>query len=176
MPRIDRKRRSFADRLADVDLEFEPVLVMPVRFSVDGTDLFACSGSPHIAVETINDVNPTWLPDGHRHCAWTSLPIVDLAAAGLRCVRRAKLFGRCAYGELMYGSSVLTFEMEDGDRVRIWSGVTDRAVVASYAEVLAAFEGFVEEVGRYLLERLPELAQHRRIGAWLVGGASFVHD
>ena len=121
--------------------------LMPIRFQVNGVELFEYNNDP-----------------------WVSMPLLNIASCGLITVKDLKLSKKENFS-LLEGPGYIEFTMIDDENVKIVYDYFPKPVILTvkYAELLEAFQKFAEKVRAFLKERVPQLNEHPYWGPWLRG-------
>jgi hypothetical protein len=138
--------RQYAPESADPAAVESTYFIAPVRFTIDGTELFEL---PHDAG------NP-----------WLLLPVVGIAGVLGGIVRRLRGGETIMYS--IPGTGRLHLSRR-GDVVSITCDVNDRTCSVPLAELVAAFDGFRTRVRRLLVEAIPSMQQHASWTEWFPG-------
>jgi hypothetical protein len=138
----------------EVDVQYH-YFACDVRLTINGVEMFE---------------HPDWAGDGERLLPALGVTLLSIGPEGLEAVRRAKNDGSSGYG-FIEGAGDVDFKL-DGDQMLITShifGMPERSVRVPYAELLARWEHFCNEIRSYLWEQVPQLREHAFWGAWLRG-------
>ena len=122
------------------------LFIMPVRFQINGIELFEYKGD-----------------------LWATMPIMNLASNGLLSVVKLKE-ARVKTYELLEGPGTMYFRMLENDNVEfIYDGVRQVITTVKYSELLEAFQNFADKVRKFIWERVPQMNEHPYWGPWLRG-------
>ncbi len=121
--------------------------VMPIRFNVNGLELFQNHGSP-----------------------WASGPILSLASSGLIAVKDVLKTKKEEY-LIIDGPGSLEFTLMDNKKVEVTFVISSERIaeIVNYEELLEAFQKFACKARAFLKERVPQLNEHPYWGPWLRG-------
>ncbi len=121
--------------------------VMPIRFNVNGNELFENCGSP-----------------------WASGPILSLASSGLIAVKDVLKTKKENY-LIIDGPGSLEFTLMDNKKVEVAFVISSKRIaeIANHEDLLEAFQKFADKARMFLKERVPQLNEHPYWGPWLRG-------
>ena len=119
------------------------LFIMPVRFQVNGIELFEYKGD-------------LWARDD---------PIMNLASNGLLAVINLNSSKIKKYN-LLEGPGTMYFRMIEDDNVEfIYDGVRQVVTTVKYSELLEAFQKFADKVRKFIWERVPQNERTPLLGA-----------
>lgn len=121
--------------------------VMPIRFNVNGNELFENHGSP-----------------------WASGPILSLASSGLIAVKDI-LTTKKEKHLIIDGPGSIEFTLVDNKKVEAAFVISSERIaeIVNYDALLEAFQKFADKARIFLEERVPQLNEHPYWGPWLRG-------
>jgi hypothetical protein len=173
--------RSRAEKLRNLNLFWDASLWMPMRLRLNGTDLLDCGGGAHRRIEVIDGPGPKRFPEGHDQCPRAWLPVIVAARGGWFALRNAALWGE--EGLMLADQGALHFRVHDPEvevHYRLWyespENYSTEAIgaIVSFADLVAAWEVFSQEVRTQFLAVLPELAEHEEYGPWFREGLEYL--
>jgi hypothetical protein len=139
--------------------------VMPVRFNIDGLELFELPatdqliyvyspGQPGLKPKTVSTKDP-----------WLSLPILGFALDGLEKIQQAIKKNRSILSLEETGHQ-LEFTASE-NQFSIHSPFNNLTVVTNYQDILTAFKTFASEVTKCLSLNAPSITRHPQWGLWV---------
>lgn len=139
----------------------ETYFVMPVRFCVNGVELFEQPGEKRrsmIVVGAESGPQRVELPNDKGY--WLPLPVLGFATHMLQALDQAKQEGmRKLY---LAGGGYLVLSRH-GELLSIKTSINENCASMEFSEALKAFRAFHEKVRQFLAWRVPKLQQH---GSW----------
>jgi len=150
--KIDKE--ALKDSLEDPLSEVDPVslyltyFIMPMRFNVDGKDVFSISGS---------NIGP-----------WFDIALLNLAASCFERIRLLPIKKNVTH-ILPETWGNLRFSWLGDNKVLIDLDKNDEKFIVDYDELLSAFEKFSKKVKDFLCDCAPEIKEHTIWGPWIKG-------
>jgi hypothetical protein len=153
---IERARRSVLLTKDAEELAYD-FFEMPVRIEIGGMDMLRCNQRSHDRIPGLPSPDDT-LAASHQPCPWVSLPIIHVATAGLFKLHEVNRYPSASEYYIPY-SKHLHFVRCMAD-VLVHSDLTERTARVLYTDLVSDWQDFADRVRRYILEELPELAEH----------------
>jgi hypothetical protein len=125
--------------------------LMPVKFIVDGKDVFYDRGRKNKKDE------------------WYDMPLIDFSTSLLGKILTLPTKKKNKFIFTHEGYSDILFEMLPNNKVRLIYTGTMQEFIIDYDELLKAFKKFEKEVKEFLNESVPQLREHPYWGSWLKG-------
>jgi hypothetical protein len=157
-------REAAAAQATDPQVLFEETLLLvPVRFSVDGHDLLPIRSSATTVWSvdrsgTATPSEPIDLP------AWTEQPLIGLMGQLRRAVAAAQRSGRAQVYLAELPDLIVT--VREGSRLEVMSPIGKTTVVAPVTEFTDAIADFQEAVRAWLQQQAPQLMAHPSWAEW----------
>lgn len=148
----------------DIAVLQETFFVLPVRFIVNGIDMFGIHQNQRVFYGLPNDNKPTF-ENKMIKSYWLYLPVLSLAIVGLEKVRMA-CEGKVSLYSLPGTGAYIMFQ-PSSTGIEVKTTFTNEFAQISCLDLITVFSEFADKVRGMILSVFPELISHPNLSSWL---------
>lgn len=149
---------------SDIAVLQETFFVLPVRFIVNGVNIFNFDTNQKVFLGLSNDKQLKSV-DKMIKSIWLPLPVLNLAIVGLDKVKIA-CEGKASFYSLPETGAYIMFQ-PSSTGIGVKTSFASKFEETTCSDLLMAFSEFAEHVRKMILSVFPELITHPDLGSWL---------